>query len=177
MADNLAETVMQATQTTTGATPTAAYGGPAFVDASPPGEGVLSETCSSLTSLWPDGCDTTAGKFWLPGKGIFLRATYCLSRDLTEAGLSDTGIGTFITSNATSVWDKDQNSGFGAGDLHANQFGFLWDNDDFSSSNTNWEPAGGGDQPGLGYVTQASALEALGAQIAGSTAMCDGHLT
>ncbi len=174
VAKNLADTVIGATSTS--------YGGPQFIDGTTPGDNVLSEQCNTTGANWPDGCAVTDGmkNHWLPGKGIFTRAAYCLNRDLTEAGLPDTGIGTFITGNASSIWSNDQNTSAPAGELDANQFGFMWDNNLFQSvsptANTAW-PASPSTQPGMGYATQASALEGLSAHVGGSTAMCDGHLT
>jgi len=166
VADNVAETVIGATS--------GSYGGPQYIDGTSPGDNVLSERCPDDPN-WPDQCDLSSGPAWLIGKGIFTRSVYCLSTDLADVGQPDSGLGTFITHNGASVWQNDQSLDYSRGDQDVDQFGFMWDNNLFYPDNSNWPSSG--TQTGQGVATQASALEALNANIGQSTVMCDGHLT
>jgi len=147
MADNLAETAINDDAAHH-------YTSPLMIDRNQ----VLSETCTALVqgTTWPDGCDVTNSlgqhNAWLPGKGIFMRGLYCANNALTAAGVPDSALSAFITSNASQVWGNDQNSGQFADNL--DQFGFLWDYDLYHAT---WSEAG------QGYATEGSALEALNA--------------
>jgi hypothetical protein len=169
MADNLAETAIN-----DDGSPGHSYTSPLMID----GNKVLSETCTSETGQWPDGCDInpseapdgdepeTIDPAWLPGKGIFIRGLYCVNSALLASTVPgpDTALSPFITSSATQVWNNDQNAGQFASNL--DQFGFLWDYDLYHA---NWSEAG------QGYATEGSALEALTASFGigvSSPAMC-----
>jgi hypothetical protein len=125
---------------------------------------ILSEPCDSLagnTTAWPYDCNPD--KPILVDKGIFMRALYCLNQVLPAAGVSDTTIGPFITANAASLWTSDQDaetSDPAATDL--NQFGFNWD----ATSSYPYNSVI------LDFGTQTEAVEALNANLGGSTAMC-----
>jgi predicted alpha-1,6-mannanase (GH76 family) len=123
--------------------------------------GTLSEPCQS-SGDWPDNCAVTGShNYFLQFKGIFMRNLACLSQD--AAG--DPSYQSFITDNAATVFQDDQNTttDFNVG-ADLNLFGFLWDN------NGNLWP--GTETAELNEATQGSALDALIANMGDSYAMC-----
>jgi hypothetical protein len=168
IADNLADTVMTEVPKAQGSNDLGIYYLPPSTYISPPttdAGGILSEPCDPASpetgADWPYGCDPS--KPILVDKGIFIRGLYCLNSVLSSAGESDSSIAPYIAKNAASVWASDQDtetSNPAATDL--NQFGFNWDvNEDNGYASVT-----------LDFGTQTEALEALNANLGGSTIMC-----
>ena len=174
LADNLAETVATNEPKPSQSPPgdIGSYFTPGSRPVTPPTAdpaGILSEPCLPTVGSprWPAGCKISftlrsGGKSqradapYLPNKGIFIRAAYCVAAEQGDAALTR-----FISANAASVWQHDQNNQLAPTPAtNDNLFGFRWD----SSFAANDVP--------LNFALETSALEALDAGLGGSTAMC-----